>query len=367
MYPHHADAFDTDWHSSIWRWLGTHRLSDEMHRWVVATEEGEVVGHLAAIPQFYRIGGQRVVAHTPADYEVLPGYGFHALSLMRCFFRTAENCVSCDQVQEAIAVETWLGAKEAGKLQFAAKLWNVAGVPGFLTSVPAPILQLLNFGLRAFDGALSSTFLADDLKVELIDGFDSSFDELFESVAAAVPCVPEKDATFLRWRYGPGSPQSPVLLGVRDGETLLGYAVLRVTKEGDNGYILDLTTRPGRQDVARSLLRGSIRHFARAGVYIIATGSSSRPFRPRSRTYGGWASYSATTGATRCWSSSRIRVCKKQPYIPPIGRTTSEMGSHLSGSGKGMRMAITMPRTRLPMYPQRFGKPDLIHPTRKRG
>src|SRR3712207_8822316 len=68
-----------------------------------------------SVPQFYRIGGERVVAHTPADYQVLPGNGFHALSLMRRFFRTVDNCVSCDQVPEAIAVETRLGAEEDRK------------------------------------------------------------------------------------------------------------------------------------------------------------------------------------------------------------------------------------------------------------
>jgi hypothetical protein len=47
-----------------------------MHRWVVATEEGEVVGHLATLPQFYQISHQRVVAHTPADYMVLPELAF---------------------------------------------------------------------------------------------------------------------------------------------------------------------------------------------------------------------------------------------------------------------------------------------------
>ncbi len=280
VYPDHPEAYEVDWHSSIWRWLGTHPLADEMHRWVLATEEGEVVGHLAAVPQFYQIGGQRIVAHTPADFQVLEGYGFHALSLMRRFFRTVENCVSCDQVPEAMAVEMRLGAKEAGKLQYAAKIMDVSQVP----KVPAPlrpVMRLPNLGLRAVDGALGSAF-GGDMEVEVLDEFDASFDELFESVAAAVPCVPEKDAAFLRWRYGPDSPQSPVtLLGVREGETLLGYAVLRVTKEGDNGYLLDLTTRPGRRDVARSLLREAIRHFAWAGVYISRYRFLESPTAPR--------------------------------------------------------------------------------------
>ncbi len=282
IYPDHPEAYEVDWHASVWRWLGTHPLADEMHRWVLATEEGEVVGHLAAVPLFYRIGGERVVAHTPADYQVLPGHGFHALSLMRRFFRTAENCVSVDQVQEAMAVETRLGAEEAGKMQYAAKILDVTQLP----RVPAPlrpVLKLLSLGLRAVDGALGGIF-GGDLKVEVLDEFDASFDELFESVAAALRCVPEKDAAFLRWRYAPDSPQHPVtVLGVRDGETLLGYAVLRVTREGNNGYLLDLTTRPGRDDVARSLLRSAIGHFARAGVYIIRYRFLESPTSPRTK------------------------------------------------------------------------------------
>ena len=282
VYPDHPEAYEVDWHSSVWRWLGTHPLADEMHRWVLATEDGGVVGHLAAIPQLYRIGGQRVVAHTPADYQVLEGYGFHALSLMRRFFRTAENCVSSDQVQEAIAVETRLGAKEAGRLQYAAKILDVSKLP----RVPAPlrpVMKLPSLGLRAVDEALGSVF-GDGQKAEVLDGFDASFDELFESVASSVPCVPEKDAAFLRWRYGPGSPQSPVtVIGVREGETLLGYAVLRVTVDGDNGYLLDLTTRPGRGDVARSLLREAVRHFARSGVYIVRYRFLESPTSPRTK------------------------------------------------------------------------------------
>jgi ribosomal protein S18 acetylase RimI-like enzyme len=268
VYPDHPEAYEVDWHASVWGWLETHPLAGELHRWVLATGNGEVVGHLAAVPQFYRVGGERVVAHTPADYQVLPGYGFHALSLMRRFFRTADNCVSCDQVQEAMVVETRLGAKEAGKLQYAAKVLDISQIP----RLPAPLrpaMRLPTAGLQAADRALGGVF-GKGPEVEVLDGFDTSFDELFESVAEAMPCVPEKDAAFLRWRYGPGSPQHPVtVLGVRDGSALLGYAVLRMTVGDGNGYLLDLTTRPGRSDVARSLLREAIAHFTRSGVYIV--------------------------------------------------------------------------------------------------
>lgn len=282
IYPDHPEAYEVDWHAAVWSWLGTHPLADELHRWVLASEDDEVVGHLAAVPLYYRVGGERVVAHTPADYQVLPGHGFHALSLMRRFFRTAENCVSVDQVPEAMAVEMRLGAKEAARLQYAAKILDVSQLP----RVPKPLrpaLKVPSLGLRALDTALGRVF-AGGPESEVFDGFDDSFDDLFESVAAVMPCVPEKDAAFLRWRYGPESPQYPVtVLGVKEGETLLGYAVLRITKEGDNGYLLDLTTRPGRDDVARVLLRDAIRHFARRSVYIIRYRFLESPASPEIR------------------------------------------------------------------------------------
>lgn len=312
-YPDFPEVREIEHYAALYRWYQTHPLADEMHRWVAMTEEGEVVGHLAGFPQFYRIDGQRVVAHTPGDYMVLPQYGFQAIMMMRSFFRATENCVVSDMVPAVISVETRLGAEVAGELHYAAKLMNVSRLP--MPSVPAPVRRLLklpeqfapargftgrpgaesqeveehvappaprprapiprpvkwllNRGLSTIDDALGKRF-GGTLEAEVLDGFDDSFDDLFERVATVVPCVAEKDAAFLRWRYGPGSPQAPVtVLGVRYGGRLLGYAVLKVAIHGQDGYILDLTVLPGRQDVVRALLSETVRYFRKAGVQII--------------------------------------------------------------------------------------------------
>ena len=325
-FPDFPEVREVDYYSALYHWYKDHPLSDEMYRWVAVTEEGEVVGHLAALPQFYRIDGRRVVAHTPGDYMVLPQHGFQAIMLMRSFFRRAENCVVCDMVPTVISIETRLGAEVVGEMQYAAKLMNVSRLP--MPSVPAPLRRLLNLpeqfapargftdrpgaetheveeyvappaprprapiprplqrllngGLRAVDELLGSGF-GGDHEVEVLDGFDDSFDDLFERVAAVVPCVAEKDAAFLRWRYGPGSPQSPVtVLGVRSGGRLLGYAVLKAAFHGQDGYILDLTALPGRQDVVRALLRETVRSFRRMGVQIIRYRFVESPTSPRS-------------------------------------------------------------------------------------
>jgi hypothetical protein len=325
-YPDFPEVQDVGYYSNLYRWYRDHPLSDELYRWISVTEEGEVVGHLTAFPQFYRIDGQRVVAHTPGDYMVLPQHGFQAIMLMRSFFRQIENCVVCDMVPAVIGVETRLGAGVVGDLRYEAKLMNVSRLP--MPSVPAPLRRLLNLpqqfapargftdrpgadtheveehvappaprprapiprplqalmnrGLEAVDEALGSSF-GGDLEVEELDSFDDSFDDLFERVAAVVPCTAEKDAAFLRWRYGPGSPQAPVaVLGVRSGGRLLGYAVLRTAFHGQDGYILDLTALPGRQDVVRALLRETVRSFRRMGVQIIRYRFVESPTSPRS-------------------------------------------------------------------------------------
>jgi hypothetical protein len=341
-FPDFPEVRDVGYYSDIYRWYGDHPLADEMYRWVSITEEGEVVGHLTAFPQFYRIDGQRVVGHTPGDYMVLTQHGFQAIMLMRSFFRQTENCVVCDMVPAVIGVETRLGAEVVGALKYWAKLMNVSRLPmpsvpaplrrlfklpetfaparGFTdrpgaepqqaeehvappaprprAPIPRPLQKLMNRGLEAVDGTLGRHF-GGDLEVEEINEFDESFDDLFERVAAVVPCTAEKDAAFLRWRYGPGSPQAPVtVLGARSGGRLLGYAVLRTAYHGQDGYILDLTALPGRQDVVRALLRESVRAFRWRGVQIIRyrfveSPTSSRPadlgrlgfFRRRGRSH----------------------------------------------------------------------------------
>ena len=140
-HPHIPEVHDFEFYDRFYRWISEHPLSEEARRWVAITEE-EVVGHLSSLPQFYRINGERVVAHTPGDYEVNPGYGFYALSLMRAFFRAADNCVACDILPSVIGVETRLGAEEVGELNYAAKLLNVSKLP--VPSVPARARRLLN-------------------------------------------------------------------------------------------------------------------------------------------------------------------------------------------------------------------------------
>lgn len=319
-FPYLPEVREFSFYEGVYDWLGTHPLAPEISRWVAATEDGEIVGHLAATPLYYRVNGRRVVAHSPGDYMGHPDYGFHALMLMRKFFSATENCVSLDMVPEVIGVQSKFGAVDAGQLRYAAKLLNVSRLPmpsrverllnpengdspnghpspegmeqppepeGYQpprprAPIPGPVKGLLNGGLRLMDGVLGGAF-AGGPKVEPVGHFDESFDAFFEKVAAGVSCTVEKDAAFLRWRYGPGSPQSPVVvLTVREAGGLAGYAVVRTVSGGQDGYVLDLVSLPGRRDVARALLRESVRLLREEGAHIIRYRFTDSPTGPRS-------------------------------------------------------------------------------------
>jgi hypothetical protein len=324
VHPGISEVLDTEFYTNFYRWYREkHPLGDQLYRWVAETPEGEVVGHLAGFPQYYRINGQRIIAYTSGDYEALPGYGFQAVMMMRAFFSAVENSVACDMLQSVIDVQNQMGTEVAGELRYAAKLLDVSrlpmpALPARLRSVlgapgqsalpregaegegsdgegglveppqrprapiPAPLKSALNGTLQAIDRALAQSY-ATGVKVEEIERFDDSFDDFFEKVAAVVPCAVEKDSRFLNWRHGPGSPQGPVkILCVRGGQGLLGYAILKVASSSrEDGYVLDLTALPGYRNVARALLRESVNYFRQQGMSIIRYRFVESPTSPQ--------------------------------------------------------------------------------------
>jgi len=270
VYPGWKDAGDAAWHTAVYDWLGRNPVDAPMHRWVL-DDDGAIVGHLAAVPLAYRIGGARVIAHTPTDYMALPGYGFHAVALMRTFFQATASYAACNVAGEVSKIEGLFGPARVAGLQQAVKVLDLGRYPRLASPLLRPLARVAALGIRAVD-AIRSRAPSDGVEIGEADpasAFDASFDQLFEAAASAVTCIPEKTAAFLRWRYGPGTPRPVRLLTARDAAgNLLGYAVARTTGSGD-GFILDLSTAPGRRDAARALLVEAVRQFWRERAFVV--------------------------------------------------------------------------------------------------
>lgn len=98
-----------------------------------------------------------------------------------------------------------------------------------------------------------------------MDAFDERVDELAEELARTrFDYLPGRDHEFLSWRYFDRRTGPSIGLVAEQGERLLGYAVLRPI--GTRGHIADLLARPGRTDVARSLVDEGLRQLRRIGL-----------------------------------------------------------------------------------------------------
>ena len=283
LYPGWAEATDADWHRAVFEWLARSPADAAMHRWVLDAG-GEIVGHLAAVPLPYRIGGLRLVAHTPTDYMALPGYGFHAVTLMRTFFATCPSYVACNVIGDVSKIEGLFHPTSVGRLVHGLKALDLGAYPRLPRRVPRIAAVAASAGLRAIDAVLLAAARGG---IEVAEApttvFDERFDRLHDQVAAAVPCTVEKSSAFLEWRYGAGTPREPMrLLTVTDGGALAGYAVLR-TSTHDEGFILDLTTLPDRRDVARALLAAAVRRFWEDRAFVVRYRYLPSPVSPSPR------------------------------------------------------------------------------------
>jgi hypothetical protein len=214
----------------------------------------------------------------------LPGYGFHAVALMRTFFATCPSYVACNVAGEVSRIEGLFKPTRVAPLVHALKALDVGAYPRLPRRVPRLAAVAVGRALRIVDAVLlAAARRGVAVAEEPTTAFDDRFDRLQEQVSVAVPCTVEKSSAFLRWRYGPGTPREPMrLLTASEGDGLAGYAVLR-TSSHDEGFILDLTTLPERRDVASALLAASVRRFWSDRAFVIRYRFLPSPVTPARR------------------------------------------------------------------------------------
>ena len=101
--------------------------------------------------------------------------------------------------------------------------------------------------------------------IRAVAEFDERVDGLIEELATSeFDYLPDRNHAFLNWRYFDRRTGPSTGLIAEDGNQLLGYAVLRAI--GTRGHLADILARPGRVDVARSLLDEGLRSLRLAGV-----------------------------------------------------------------------------------------------------
>lgn len=241
-----------------WQWAQEQCLYPGYNpKWVLVDRE-RVVGFLSTIPLPYIVRGIPVLAHTPCDYMVHPEYRFHGIGLLREFFRSCENCVTCDDMPSTIKVTRWLGARPVGRLVRYVKVLDPRALrPNWRWAGAAPMRWPICFLLR---GSLSRLSYPRERQfdVEPVSRFDLRFEDFFHKLTKQVTVTPGRDLQFLEWRYGRESPHGGREIGViaDQKQELLGYVIFYLSRAPHrSGYILDLQTLPQRAgEVGNALL-----------------------------------------------------------------------------------------------------------------
>jgi len=104
------------------------------------------------------------------------------------------------------------------------------------------------------------------------DRFEPEYQTFWSMISKHYDFIYERDTSYLNWRYGDHRGGTYIKAHIKKDDSILGFVVLRINKyieDYPEGYIVDLITMPGREDVLRFLLAYSIRKISEEGANVI--------------------------------------------------------------------------------------------------
>lgn len=111
------------------------------------------------------------------------------------------------------------------------------------------------------------------LEVEAIENFDERFDDLWQRVRHRLTMATTKTRRHLNWRYLRNPRFDYSVLAAREGDRVVGFAVLRVQQsEGiRRGFIVDFLTDPDHPAAAPFLIGQALAFFKKRKAAVVNT------------------------------------------------------------------------------------------------
>lgn len=246
---------------------------DKTVGWVLEADDA-IVGYLVSIPLRYRIGGEDILAHTPADYMVHPDFRFHGIKLMKEFFKECPNCITADDMAATLKVLDWLGAKESGTFSRYRKVLDGRALSGreSLAKIPSPLWWPVTVGLRLRDSIFGGS-RPKGIEVTTLPNANKDIVNFCRDISEDHQAMLSRDAEFFEWRYGDRSPQPDTEFAVAkdDSGEVVGYAVYSFTHGAMRvGHILDVqVSADAKPEVAQALLAHSVKALRKKGAWSV--------------------------------------------------------------------------------------------------
>ena len=211
----------------------------------VAREGPALIGHYATMPVRLSLKGQEIRGSWGMDVMVAPERQRQGLGEM--LFRTWDRHVGAS---------LGLGLSDSSYQLFRKLRWpDVGPVPCFVKPLTRRALRRPEWplGLNRLISAVTLPFVkvvarARPLRAEvrLLQRFDESFTELWESIAARFDLAVRRDASYLNWKYTSAPHVRYSIAALRRNDRNVGYAVYRhlVEPRGRVTLLVDFLTDP---------------------------------------------------------------------------------------------------------------------------
>jgi GNAT superfamily N-acetyltransferase len=221
----------------------------------VAREGRALIGHYATMPVKLTLKGVDLDGSWGMDVMVAPERQRQGLG--EVLFRTWDRHVGAS---------LGLGLSDASFQLFRKLRWpDVGPVPCFVKPLTRRALRRPEWplGLNRLVSALTLPFVkvvarSRPLRAEvrLLQRFDDSFTELWESIAHRFGLAVRRDAAYLNWKYTSAPHVRYSIAALRRDERNVGYAVYRhaVEPHGRVTLLVDFLTDPEDQDGFTTLL-----------------------------------------------------------------------------------------------------------------
>jgi hypothetical protein len=274
----------------------------------VFVKGSDIVGHVTTIPVQLASTAGTAAAYWIVGFMVLPEHrnGLVGPLLIKEVGRVLDCALSIFVEPPVLRILTGMKWAHRGVLPQYLRVLNARAVSRNLRlagfrGLGLPARTLAGWGLALGQAAwlgLSWFGRPGNAPVAIREeqGFDGSYDELWQAVRGRFGACVARDRKYLQWRFG-GKPERYRVLGCRRENRLLGYCIVKTRQFSDDsrmgdmkvGTIVDCLFDPASPAVLQTLLAGALRLFKQDNVDAVLCTASHAAVRRLLRANGFFA------------------------------------------------------------------------------
>jgi GNAT superfamily N-acetyltransferase len=277
------------------QWVWEYKNNPFGHLIAVAEHDGQIVGHMALIPTYMKIGNKVTMGSQAVDLVVHPKFRRQGMFLAIGKFLTKEAGKEGIELtygfpnERAHSGHLKYGWFDVCKVPVLVKPINLNSTVHFLDkyrtvrflyrykiprNVMKTILQIILTGISFFSrlfNRIEENDALENVEISTIQSFDNRIDDFWKEVSNNFIIAVERDKKYLNWRYFEKPNVRYTVLLAEKRKKILGFIVL-LSKNEKNlrlGYIVDILALLDKKNIIQSLISRAIGHFKEEGVDLI--------------------------------------------------------------------------------------------------